>query len=90
MKIVLTRRPYSCKARVSRFLRGDDSPFRNDRGRRGAGPSRTWHAALRRQAEMIHRGSQQSLPEEGDRHEADDRFRDVLRMLESEGDPGSS
>ena len=24
MKIVLTRRPYSCRARVSRFLRGYD------------------------------------------------------------------
>ncbi len=49
-----------------------------------------WHAALRRQAEMVHRGSQQALPEEGDRSAADDRLRDVLRALGSEGAPGDA
>ena len=48
-----------------------------------------WHRALRRQAEMVHRGSQQALPEEEDRREADVRFREVLRALGSEQAPGS-
>ena len=47
-----------------------------------------WQRALRRQAEMIHRGSQQALPEEEDRRETDDRLSDVLRALGSESAPG--
>ncbi len=40
-----------------------------------------WQLALRRQAEMVYRGSQHALPEEGDRREAEDRFHDVLLAL---------
>lgn len=47
-----------------------------------------WHGALRRQAEMVHRGSQQALPEEGDRRVADERFRVVIQALGS-GPPPS-
>jgi uncharacterized membrane protein len=42
-------------------------------------------AALRRQAEMVHRGGQEALPEEWDRREADERFRDVLRAIGEAG-----
>ena len=49
-----------------------------------------WRAALRRQAEMIHRGSHQALPEEEDRNEADERLRDVLRWLGSEVPSGET
>ncbi len=47
-----------------------------------------WRSALRRQAEMVHRGSQQALPEGEDRSEADERLRDVIRGLGSEPTPG--
>ncbi len=53
-------------------------------------PDEVWRCALRRQAEMVHRGGQQALPEEGDRRVADDRLRDVLRALGSEPPPGDS
>ena len=42
--------------------------------------------ALRRQAEMIHRGSQQALPEESDRREADARFRAIRQEHGRSGD----
>ena len=36
-------------------------------------------AALRRHADLVHRGSQEALPEQRDREEADERYQDVLR-----------
>ena len=41
-----------------------------------------FHAALRRQAEAVHRGSQESLKDPSDREEADQRFRDVIDSLD--------
>ena len=38
-------------------------------------------AALLRQAEMIVRGARQALPEDGDRREVEERYRDVSRAL---------
>ena len=47
-------------------------------------------AALRRQAEMVHRGSQEALPEKWDRREADERFRAVLRAFGEAGPCGEA
>ncbi len=56
----------------------------------GQARGEAWRSALRRQAEMVHRGSQQALPEEGDRREADGRLRDVRTALGPEPAPGDS
>jgi len=42
-------------------------------------------AALLRQAEMIVRGARQALPEDGDRREVEERYRDVSRALSGSG-----
>lgn len=54
-----------------------------------AGRSRSpeYLAALGRHAGLIHRGSQEGLPEPSDRDEADERFRDVLRRTGAAGPP---
>lgn len=49
-----------------------------------------WRSALRRQAEMVHRGSQQALPEDGNRREAESRLRDALTALGNEPASGDS
>ncbi|MEO6809902.1 MAG: DUF2254 domain-containing protein [Isosphaeraceae bacterium] len=42
-------------------------------------------AALRRHADMIHRGSLEGLPEKSDREDADDRYRRALDALDASG-----
>lgn len=56
----------------------------------GQARGEAWRSALRRQAEMVLRGSQQALPEEEDRREAERRLRDVLTALGPEPAPGDS
>jgi uncharacterized membrane protein len=47
----------------------------------GAAHRPTDRAALLRQAEMIVRGARQALPEDGDRRDVEERYRDVSRAL---------